>query len=201
MNDDWYEAVEATVGLTQGDFIFDCPISTWAEGQPKVEAAPSVGQTTHVEKLVRLREIISEDVVVMTQACDLENNHVSDVVLCPHYSLQYYRESIWKPDQERRTPPLPSNSEAWKKHVNVLRNGHIWNMCVVNSSKLTGLEIDHRVVDFHTVHTIPRDFLETLLQERGKSRLRLRPPYREHLSQAFARFFMRVGLPTALAKS
>jgi hypothetical protein len=26
-------------------------------------------------------------------------------------------------------------------------------------------------------------------------RLRLLPPYREHLSQAFARFFMRVGLP------
>jgi hypothetical protein len=26
-------------------------------------------------------------------------------------------------------------------------------------------------------------------------RLRLLPPYREHLSQAFARLFMRVGLP------
>ena len=26
-------------------------------------------------------------------------------------------------------------------------------------------------------------------------RLRLLPPYREHLSQSFARFFMRVGLP------
>lgn len=26
-------------------------------------------------------------------------------------------------------------------------------------------------------------------------RPRLRPPYREHLSQAFARLFMRVGLP------
>jgi hypothetical protein len=27
------------------------------------------------------------------------------------------------------------------------------------------------------------------------TRLRLLPPYREHLSQSFARFFMRVGLP------
>ncbi len=27
------------------------------------------------------------------------------------------------------------------------------------------------------------------------SRLRLLPPYREHLAQGFARFFMRVGLP------
>ncbi|MBM4033230.1 MAG: hypothetical protein FJ291_15815 [Planctomycetes bacterium] len=27
------------------------------------------------------------------------------------------------------------------------------------------------------------------------ARVRLCPPYREHLAQAFARFFMRVGLP------
>jgi len=30
---------------------------------------------------------------------------------------------------------------------------------------------------------------------RADDRLRLLPPYREHLSQAFARYFMRVGLP------
>ena len=31
-------------------------------------------------------------------------------------------------------------------------------------------------------------------------RLRLLPPYREHLSQAFARYFMRVGLPVDIDK-
>jgi len=36
--------------------------------------------------------------------------------------------------------------------------------------------------------------LEELVTHTGK-RLRLCPPYREHLAQAFARFFMRVGLP------
>ncbi len=41
--------------------------------------------------------------------------------------------------------------------------------------------------------------LETLLLNRNQPRLRLLPPYREHLSQAFARFFMRVGLPVAVA--
>jgi len=38
------------------------------------------------------------------------------------------------------------------------------------------------------------DFLIDLIKKKDK-RLRLLPPYREHLSQAFARFFMRVGLP------
>ena len=32
-------------------------------------------------------------------------------------------------------------------------------------------------------------------------RLRLNPPYREHLAQAFARFFMRVGLPVDIPPS
>jgi hypothetical protein len=52
-----------------------------------------------------------------------------------------------------------------------------------------------RVVDFHDLFTVPRGFLEAVLRQRGLPRLRLLPPYREHLSQAFARFFMRVGLP------
>ncbi len=33
------------------------------------------------------------------------------------------------------------------------------------------------------------------LAVRRSPRPRLLPPYREHLAQAFARFFMRVGLP------
>lgn len=50
-------------------------------------------------------------------------------------------------------------------------------------------------MDFHEVFTVPREFLESLLVARGGTRPRLLPPYREHLSQAFARYFMRVGLP------
>ncbi len=40
---------------------------------------------------------------------------------------------------------------------------------------------------------------EGLLAARNEPRLRLLPPYREHLSQAFARFFMRVVLPVEVA--
>lgn len=48
--------------------------------------------------------------------------------------------------------------------------------------------------DFRRGYSLPLAFLRkrALLDSR---RLRLLPPYREHLSQAFARFFMRVGLP------
>jgi hypothetical protein len=53
-------------------------------------------------------------------------------------------------------------------------------------------------VDFHEVFTVPREFLESLLAARGRPRPRLLSPHREHLSQAFARYFMRVGLPAPI---
>ena len=69
---------------------------------------------------------------------------------------------------------------------------------MLNARRSDELSIEHRVVDFHYVYTVPRNFLESLLEQRGQTRLRLLPPYREHLSQAFARFFMRVGLPVPI---
>jgi len=49
------------------------------------------------------------------------------------------------------------------------------------------------VVNFHTIYSVPKKFIETIVK--NKMRKRLLPPYREHLSQSFARYFMRVGLP------
>jgi len=203
MNDGWYESVSPATRLTQGDLVFGCPISTWAAeaaSSGTSDVASEVPEVTPQADLLKKRqEIIAEDVIVMSQACDLEHGKVSDVVVCPHYALSYFREQVWKPDQERKGHKL--NTDHWQKYFKGMASGHLWNLCVVNSSEIDGNAIEHRVVDFHRIYTIPRDFLETLLQERNKPRLRLLPPYREHLSQAFARFFMRVGLPEQLNKA
>ena len=47
---------------------------------------------------------------------------------------------------------------------------------------------------FHRLFTLPKAFLQRFAEASGP-RLRLIPPYREHLAQALARYFMRVGLP------
>jgi hypothetical protein len=69
---------------------------------------------------------------------------------------------------------------------------------MLNAERRAELSTEYRIVDFHAVYTVPRSFLESLLEQRMQPRLRLLPPYREHLSQAFARFFMRVGLPVPI---
>ena len=70
-----------------------------------------------------------------------------------------------------------------------------------NQGETSVLSTPHRIVDFHNIYTVPLTFLESLLMQRLQPRLRLLPPYREHLSQAFARYFMRVGLPVAVVKT
>jgi len=143
-------------------------------------------------------DFISADVIVLTQACDLEHGKVQNITLCPHFPLAEFKV-LWEEDRRDRNE-VPS-AKAWKSHCEALNKGYIWNQTVLNQFDSKDFPLDFRVVDFYDVYTIPRIFLETLLTKRNKPRLRLLPPYREHLSQAFARFYMRVGLPTDIRSS
>jgi hypothetical protein len=90
---------------------------------------------------------------------------------------------------------------SWRRHCSDICDGYIWNWSMINRYEVEGkINMEVRLVDFHEVFTIPRKFLEKLLSQRAEARVRLLPPYREHLSQAFARFFMRVGLPVPISK-
>lgn len=192
MSDAWYEEVPATTRLTQGDLIFDCPLICWQPGLLRREGVPET------EVLRGATAAIKSDVVVMTQACDLEFEKVSNVVLCPHMNLAEYRLA-WEVEMKRKNQN--PTQKAWRDYCDDIREGFVWNLTLLNAGKGGTLSVEHRVVDFHEVYNVPRDFLESLIAQRKQPRLRLLPPYREHLSQAFARFFMRVGLPVEVAKA
>jgi len=190
-NDLWYEVVSASTKLTQGDIIPDCPVVRWSSTAFELKAG-------HEDEMLKSSiEIIRSDVVVITQACDLEQNKVANVILCPHVSLDQYKED-WEAFMKSKA--MNPTSKAWGKTCEDIKNGYLWNLSMLNEGNMENLTLSHRVVDFSEVYTLPRSFLESLLQSREESRLRLCPPYREHLSQAFARFFMRVGLPTGITK-
>lgn len=190
-NDLWYEVVNADIELTQGDIILDCPVVRWASKSIEPGAVDSF------EILKSAIEVVLADVVVITQACDLEQHKVENAILCPHVSLDKYKEE-W--EAAMKAMSQNPTSKAWQRTCEDIKNGYIWNLSMLNEGNVADLVLTHRVVDFHDVFTLPRTFLESLMQSREQPRLRLRPPYREHLSQAFARFFMRVGLPTGITK-
>lgn len=145
-------------------------------------------------------QAIVADVIVMTQACDLEHGKVANVTLCPCVRLSVYR-SRWEHvlQTSGQFPAAKKLDKAWARTCNDIRDGHVWNLAMLNDWTEGPISTEHLIVDFHDVFTVPRTFIESYLRQRGGQRLRLLPPYREHLSQAFARFFMRVGLPTGVA--
>ena len=53
------------------------------------------------------------------------------------------------------------------------------------------------VVDFREIYSLPYKYLEEHATGLGQ-RWRLKSPFLEHFSQAFARFYMRVGLPSTI---
>jgi hypothetical protein len=188
----WYEKVGAQARLMQGDIILNCPLLTWAD-VPAV-----ISGIYEAETLMSVSTAFKADVVVMTQACDLEQEKVTNVVLCPHISLTDYRV-YWENDvREKGQNPT---AKAWRTLCEDIKDGYVWNLSVLNSHADDELGMELRIVDFHELFTVPRIFVESMIDQRKTSRLRLRPPYREHLSQAFARYFMRVGLPTPIQQA
>lgn len=182
MADPWYEVVSADAPLTQGDLIRDCRLLVW---KPAAASA----------SLADWAEERAADVIVMTQACDLEHRKVANVVLAPVLPLLAYR-AAWE-ERLRQRNQNPSE-KAWRRTVEDIAAGYVWNQSLLERFDHAEVGTDIQVVEFQEVYTVPRLFLESLLAQRGRPRLRLLSPYREYLSQSFARFFMRVGLPQAI---
>jgi hypothetical protein len=162
----WFEVADSNDDLLQGDFIKDCPVIIPPSEMSKDEVIDA--------------RVVEYNVVVMSQSCDLVQRKLDLVLVCPIWSLSelgganpYYRG---------------------KEGKEALRRGNLPGYHLLNRCEIDGFETDYLVVDFRNVYSVPFDFLVSLVKESGK-RVRLLPPYREHLSQAFARFFMRVGLP------
>lgn len=186
MSSNWYTVVDSETLITQGDMIFSCPVLDWGgEFDP---AEDTNGQ------LQQMADGIEADVIVLTQACDLANNKVDNVILCQHFSIQEYRQA-WK---EMRGEKY--SKKEWEGYCGKICDGIQPNLFMLNSAELETGKLDFRIVDFHRIYTVPVVFLNTYLKVKNIKRPSLLAPYREHLSQSFARFFMRVGLPQNIKK-
>ena|SRR5699024_3609875 len=168
----WYElCAKEDVTLQQGDFILDCPIVIPPE---QVNEGDTVDIS--VQKI---------DSIVLSQSCDLLNNKLDIVLVCPYYSLSYCLESILVVNPSKRSK---------RRAVDNLRKGYLPAYHLLNKYDEYDLLEDYQVVDFRNVYGVHFNVLKSIITS-ADNRIRLLPPYKEHLSQAFARYFMRVGLP------
>jgi hypothetical protein len=165
----WYEVLDKTDLLKQGDFIPHCPLI--------IPPASMDGEEIVVD-------IEFTDSIILSQSCDLVNEKIDIVLVCPFYPLKMFLDNL-PPDQT-------SSAKFKKKIIDNLRQGNLPGYHLIE--KFPGYFADYQVVEFRNVYGIQIDSLKAVASSMDH-RIRLLPPYREHLSQAFARFFMRVGLP------
>ena len=167
----WYQIVEGT-DFTQGDIIRDCPIPVPTPDEGFLAAVKEDGELdTHWG-------LKTASLIVLTQACDIEYSRVESIVLCPVWTMDLVAERHQQ-----------FSSAGGKEQM---RKGQVHYFHLLKDDPELG--IGHLVVDFRELYTLPTDFLRLVAAGCGE-RPRLLPPYREHLSQSFARYFMRVGLP------
>ena len=145
-------------------------------------SAPDAGGKGTLEALVSMVKAI-----ILTQSCDMafrdgKPPDLPQVLLCGFY----FKSEL-------------SGERARGEYWNEVITGKRPRYHALNRLALPGRDPDFVLIDFREVFTLGFD--EVLgLTEAQSPRPRLMPPYREHLSQAFARLFMRVGLPADIPR-
>jgi len=167
----WYEVVEDS-SLLQGDLLDECPIII----------PPPDFKATQSETLIPIRAEFY-NVVVMSQSCDIQTKKVQFVLVCPYWPLQDYAEAHENFEDDNLKE--------------MVRQGNTPGFHMINECTLDGFERNIGIVSFREVYGVSLDLISEIAKEKH---LRIRSPYREHLSHAFGSFFSRVALPTSIRR-
>lgn len=167
-----YDLVMADEPIEQGDFFDGCPTFMPDYSTNPIDHLAVEGQESDISGVWR-----TYDVVVFSQSCDLIDDSLEYVVVCAHWPMEEYGQMGLKRD-----------------HLSLIQKGYMPAYHMLHACELPEKRRSVHIVDFRTVYSVPYDYLKQFAVGHGQ-RVRLNSPYKEHLSQAFARFFMRVGLP------
>jgi hypothetical protein len=193
----WYEVVDDD-SLDQGDIIPGCPVLHAVEGEDGAGAVADLRPVT---------------ALVLTQTCDLAQSKVESVVVCAVWPVTRvvlqdpkFREEaadtaqrskllmpqIDAADADARITEIIDRSKAIKKEFNAIIKGERPPFAMLEKHDGTP-STPRSMASFQHVYSLPRAVL-TRMAQKANPRLRLLPPYREHISQAFGRYFSRIGL-------
>lgn len=177
-----YILLEDDSSMEQGDIIEDCRILVPSENGYQ---ALMTKDDTEVEEVM---EYIQGNFIIISQSCDLSNDKIESVIVCLIVSIR---------DADSMYPDLNLVSS---KQREVLMKGNIPSLHLLNELKLNSQEAeDFYCVCFEQIYSVPKNYLVKLIEH--QKRYRMLSPYKESLSQSFAKYFMRVGLPMVVDKT
>src|SRR2546430_16400287 len=169
---DWYEVTQGSE-LLQGDLLRNCPI-------PRVRGLEQwplrAGQPLEVD-------IDQEDVVIVSQSCDLANDKIQDVVLA-----QVLDWSVACRELVRQ-----GNTFARSRNFRrALVAGNIPSLSLLHKRD-SAPTLGWSIVDFHRLFVLPKPVVLAVARAAG-ARLRVRAPYPRHLGQTVGRSIFRGGV-------
>lgn len=155
--------------IQQGDIIEDCIVY-------QLQKLPEISKGT--TKAVYPAEV--HDLIVLTQTCDLVQENAEQIVLASIVPMSAIGEI--------------NKHYATDKGLEEIRRGYIPSLYMMPACQLENYEREIRIVNFHRTFTLSTSYIDDIVNQ-NQTRIRLMTPFREQLSQAFARYFMRVGTP------
>lgn len=167
----WYDAVSGDE-LEQGDILLKFPLYI---------PPPNIQELGSKASPVSFTPMLT-DVIILSQSCDLVNGKTTSVLLIPVDSLS---------DARSKNPHLNTGE------LENIRKGNRPPIHMINACDLPDLKREISLVDFRRLYTSPVEVVKSHART-ATQRARLLSPYKEHLSQGFARFFMRVGIPSPI---
>lgn len=166
--DSWWRVTRGD-SLAQGDLLPNCLIPDLPDNDGESESvAFDLGES---------------DLILLTQSCDLAHSKTTFVALCGVYSISVL-QSV-HPHYKQ------------KKNLEDIRRGYIPSLHLLQNPANPTDHMSALVVDLRLLYSLPSAYIRRHAAKLG-DRFRLLSPYTEHLAQAYARFFMRVGLPADL---
>lgn len=170
MANNWYQVINDET-LEQGDILENIDVAV-----PTMEFL--LGETDELKTE-------SYDVIILTQSCDLSNKKTPWVQVTPVVPLSV----------------MQSKFPAFKDNNNLeqIRRGYQHKYHMINECDFDEYRRELMILDFRNVFTLPYKYVSDFVKK-GEHRRRLNSPYKEHLSQAYAKFYMRVGLPNDIPK-
>lgn len=182
MTFEWYEEITTSENITQGDIFINFPVMKIINYEKLLEVA-------NPEEYEAELDIEYVDLIVLTQPCDLDHQKpdLKNVILCEIHDVDYVEYGSGKLSQitEGKLPQF----YMLNKNENFKYEDSTFKLEMFN----------YHIVNFNKIEKIPVEALRKYAKN-VTNRLRLLPPYREHLSQAFAKYFMRIGLPSDIKK-
>ncbi|WP_455793678.1 hypothetical protein [Clostridium butyricum] len=184
MTFNWYEEVNSDEEITQGDILLNFPIV-------KINNYDELLDDNVCDKELDA-EIEYTDYIILTQPCDLARPkpELENVILCKIHDVD--ASGLAK---NRLIEIIQGNAPQFY----MLNKNEYFNY--VDEKNDFKIDIfNYHIVNFDIIEKVPISAVKKYVKN-IKKRLRLLPPYREHLSQAFAKYFMRIGLPNDIDRS